>query len=174
MLRHMMQTNFRWWTFRLVPMSAALQRAEVQELFGGDFGFVIVTGRNHTMERCVVMPLSKGELLETAAHLAIAAVKRRGDRAGDYIVFLPGIGEIVDVQHRIKSVVEACKILILHGDLGHSAVCHHSSGRAYIKNALFWHYSASGDTDHTRVRKKPGRPHCACEVWPRNAFIRRR
>ena len=96
--------------------AAALQPAEVQELFGEDFGFVIVTGRNHIMELCGVMPLSKGELLETVAYLAIAEVARRGTRSDDCIVFLPGIGESVQVQHRIKSVVQACNILILHRD----------------------------------------------------------
>ena len=96
--------------------AAALQPAEVQELFGEDFGFVIVTGRNHIMELCGVMPLSKGELLETVAYLAITKVKRRGTRSDDCIVLLPGIGESVQVQPRIKSVVQACNILILHRD----------------------------------------------------------
>ena len=95
-------------------MAATLQQGEVQVLFGGSFGFVIVTGRNHTIERCVVMPVSDADLLETAAHLAIAAVKCRRDRAGGCIGVLPGIGELVEVQQRIKLVVPACKILILH------------------------------------------------------------
>ena len=62
------------------------------------------------------MPLSKGELPETVAYLAIAKVKRRGTRSDDCIVLLLGIGERVQVQHRIKSVVQACNILILHRD----------------------------------------------------------
>ena len=65
------------------------------------------------MELCGV---SKGELLETVAYLAIAEVKRRGTRSDDCIVLLPGIGESVQEQHRIKSVVQACNILILHRD----------------------------------------------------------
>ena len=68
------------------------------------------------MERCVVMPPSKGELLATAAHLAIAAVQRRGPRAGNCMVFLPGIAEIAEVQYRIKTEVPECTILILHSD----------------------------------------------------------
>ena len=59
MLRYMMRSNDLRNNFRLMLMSAALQRADVSELFGEDFGYVTVTGRNHTMERCVVMPPSR-------------------------------------------------------------------------------------------------------------------
>ena len=121
MLRHMLQRESLPSNFRLVLMSALLQPVEVSELLGDDFGFVTVTGRNHTMERCVVMPPSKRELLATAAHLAIAVVQRRGPRAGDCIVFLPGIAEIAEVQYRIKTVARECKILILHSDCMGSA-----------------------------------------------------
>ena len=55
-------------------MSAALQQADVSELFGEDFGYVTVTGRNHTMERCVVMPPSREELLQTAARFVLRSI----------------------------------------------------------------------------------------------------
>ena len=87
MIRHMMQSKELPGDFRLVLMSAALQKADVSELFGEDFGHVIVAGRNQSMERCVVMPPSAKELLQTAAQLAIAAINRTGSRAGDCIVF---------------------------------------------------------------------------------------
>ena len=116
LIRHMMQRKDLPNDFRLVLMSAALQQADVSELFGEDFGHVIVAGRNHTMERCVVMPPSTEELLQTAAGLAIAAINRGGPRSGDCIVFLPGIAEILEVQLLIKAVAQTCKIVILHSD----------------------------------------------------------
>ena len=114
---NMIDQGFLGNDFRLVLMSAALEWIELENVFGGKAGLLSVTGRKHTMERCVVSPMNKDGLLDVAASLALNAVCRGGKRRADCMVFLPGIQEIISVQKKVlEAKIPDLRIVLLHSD----------------------------------------------------------
>ena len=72
-------------------------------------------GRGKTTQ--IMRPLSKGALLDTAAHLTAATVTRGGDRQSYRMVFVSDMPGIIEVQQRIRFVAERCKIPVSHNEI---------------------------------------------------------
>jgi HrpA-like RNA helicase len=70
------------------------------------------------MERCVVAPAVQGaDLLKLASALAVAALKRGGERRGDVIVFLPGMQEMLRLQVLLKKALPKLRVWLIHSDV---------------------------------------------------------
>ncbi len=116
MIGRLLQNEKLWKGLRVLVAGYAIQATYVRQIFG-DHRFVVVTGRKHTMERCVVSPTTDQEnILQIAAELALAAIARRGTREGDVLVFLPGLHEMLIVQGILKSKDASLKVYLLHSD----------------------------------------------------------
>ncbi len=69
------------------------------------------------MERCVVVPAERKDLLELVAALALAALKRVDGRKGKVVAFLPGMQEMLTVQTRLKQALQSIRVILLHSDV---------------------------------------------------------
>ena len=86
-----------------IVMSSSLSMKEVISRFGQDITFTQIDKRQFTLHRCIVAPKEETNLLMVGVHLVRMAVERR---AGDVILFLPGIAEILTSKKMLVSPVE--------------------------------------------------------------------
>ena len=78
------------------------QTEYVQEIVG-DHAFVRLEARRYTIERCVVAPKNETiSVIDMAAKLVVCAVRREGHQAGNAIVCLPVIQEMLRLRELIK------------------------------------------------------------------------
>ncbi len=100
---------------RLLVMSATLATEEVAKLLG-DVPIIIGKGRSHEVQIEYLAKPAQGRIsAETVAGIerVVAA------QAGDILIFLPGVGEIKEVQHQLRGSPACQDMLIspLFGDL---------------------------------------------------------
>ncbi len=98
MVGKLVQGRLLWNGIRLVVARYAIQGKYVRDILGAHH-YVVVNGRKHTMERCVVSPAMENvDILQVAADLVLAAIARTDDRKGVVIVFLPVLHDMLRVQ----------------------------------------------------------------------------
>jgi hypothetical protein len=116
MVGKLVQGRLLWNGIRLVVAGYAIQGKYVRDILG-DHLYVVVNGRKHTMERCVVSPeMEHVDILRVAADLALVAIARNDDRKGDVIVFLPGLHEMLRVQVMLRKALPSLTVWLLHSD----------------------------------------------------------
>ena len=104
------------WDARIVAAAYAVDSEYAQAILG-EHCFIEVSGRYHTMERCVVAPKDGKDILEMAGQLALAALARTDERQGDAMIFLPGMQEILTVQSYLKQRMPELRVWKLHSDV---------------------------------------------------------
>ena len=74
--------------------------------------------RRYTIERCVVAPKNEAiSVIDAAFKLTVCAVRREGHQAGNAIVFLPGIQEMLRLRELIKGTETKVCVWMLHSEI---------------------------------------------------------